>query len=107
MAFFTNHADFSPGEKIMLAEKLSDASLKQARVIEARKLEKVESSEMGKIKLKHPFNNLDDSRGFWNYEVPLIESTFVTEETGTGFVHMAPSHGAEDYDEFVKMMLKY
>ena len=26
----------------------------------------------------------------------------MTEEVGTGFVHMAPSHGAEDYEEFAK-----
>ena len=35
-------------------------------------------------------------------KIPIIDSSIVTEETGTGFVHMAPSHGAEDYEEFLK-----
>ena len=30
------------------------------------------------------------------------EGDFVTEDAGTGFVHMAPSHGADDYELFVK-----
>ena len=32
-------------------------------------------------------------------------ASIVTEETGTGFVHMAPSHGAEDFEEFLKKRL--
>ncbi len=92
----------SVGERVLLADKLSDSSLKQARVIVAEKVGKIESKELESNKLKHPFHKLGDSDGFWAYEVPLIESSIVTEETGTGFVHMAPSHGAEDYEEFVK-----
>jgi isoleucyl-tRNA synthetase len=30
--------------------------------------------------------------------VPLLEGEHVTEEAGTGFVHTAPGHGAEDFD---------
>ena len=47
----------------------------------------------------HPFSSLDD---FWNYEVPLIDGEHVNSEAGTGFVHTAPSHGAEDYECFLK-----
>ena len=97
-----NECWLSIGERIVLADKLSDASLKQARVIIAEKVEKVESKELKETKLRHPFSVDTDAQGFWDYEIPLIESSFVTEETGTGFVHMAPSHGAEDYEEFVK-----
>ncbi len=90
------------GEKVMLAEELSEASFKQARVTDAKEIKKVEIEELKRIKLKHPFSYDSNSGDFWNYEIPLIESSFVTDETGTGFVHMAPSHGAEDYEEFVK-----
>ena len=36
------------------------------------------------------------------FEVRLYEGDFVTEDTGTGFVHIAPGHGADDYELFVK-----
>lgn len=31
-------------------------------------------------------------------EVPLLHSKYVTNDTGTGFVHMAPAHGEEDFE---------
>ena len=49
----------------------------------------------------HPFAELN---GYWQYrdDVPMLEGDFVTDDAGTGFVHMAPSHGADDYELFVK-----
>ena len=34
----------------------------------------------------------------YEFAVPLIPSTHVTTEQGSGFVHTAPGHGAEDYE---------
>ena len=42
----------------------------------------------------HPLAKTDP---YWNYRVPLLEGDHVTDEQGTGFVHTAPGHGAEDY----------
>ena len=42
------------------------------------------------------------STAYWDYEVPMLAGDFVTDDAGTGFVHMAPSHGADDYELFVK-----
>ncbi|MCA8834981.1 MAG: class I tRNA ligase family protein, partial [Proteobacteria bacterium] len=39
-------------------------------------------------------------RGFWDYKVRLIPAGHVTDDAGTGFVHIAPSHGADDYELF-------
>ena len=30
--------------------------------------------------------------------MPLLDGDHVTSDTGTGFVHTAPSHGREDFD---------
>lgn len=38
--------------------------------------------------LKHPF---------YDYTVPMLHGNHVTADAGTGFVHTAPSHGAEDF----------
>jgi isoleucyl-tRNA synthetase len=36
-------------------------------------------------------------RGY-DFEVPVLPADFVDNETGTGFVHIAPGHGADDYN---------
>ena len=42
----------------------------------------------------HPLAGLDPGYGF---AVPLLAGDHVTDDAGTGFVHTAPGHGAEDY----------
>ncbi len=46
---------------------------------------------------RHPFH----AQGY-DFEVRLFQGDHVTEEAGTGFVHTAPGHGADDYELFVK-----
>ena len=41
-----------------------------------------------------PLRGYDDA---YAYEAPLLEGDFVTDEAGTGFVHIVPSHGEEDF----------
>ncbi|MFM8981630.1 MAG: class I tRNA ligase family protein, partial [Spartobacteria bacterium] len=45
-------------------------------------------AELAGSKARHPF---------LNREVPVITADFVTMEKGTGQVHIAPGHGADDY----------
>lgn len=33
----------------------------------------------------------------YEFDVPVLKGDFVTEDTGTGFVHIAPSHGEDDF----------
>ena len=35
--------------------------------------------------------------GYWDFDVPLLPGDYVTDDAGTGFVHTAPGHGADDY----------
>ena len=37
-------------------------------------------------------------KGGYDFKVPLLEGEHVTEDTGTGFVHTAPGHGADDFE---------
>ena len=34
----------------------------------------------------------------YDYPVPMLAGDYVTTEQGTGFVHIAPGHGPEDYE---------
>ena len=43
---------------------------------------------------RHPLAALDRHYGF---QVPMLAGDHVTDDAGTGFVHTAPGHGADDY----------
>ena len=37
------------------------------------------------------------AESIYDFEVPLLAGDFVTDEAGTGFVHIAPGHGEDDF----------
>ena len=86
----------------VIANSLAEETLTKARVTKFQKIQNVNNDELNEAICSHPFNALQDANGFWDYDVPIIEGDHVNEEAGTGFVHTAPSHGADDYDCFVK-----
>ncbi len=45
---------------------------------------------------------LKDDTLIYDFDVPMLEGDFVTDEAGTGFVHIAPSHGEDDFFLFLK-----
>ena len=76
-------------ETLLLADKLVPqfcANTKFEPVGEPR--ESFPGSKIDKIKARHPF--LDR-------ESIVLTADFVTMDTGTGAVHIAPGHGADDY----------
>ncbi len=42
----------------------------------------------------------------YEFDVPALAAPFVTDDAGTGFVHIAPSHGEDDYHLGVKNKLE-
>ena len=87
--------EFAPwsqvGDRLIVAEKLAGEVFKAAKVAA---FEKVESVDCEGMVLAHPLADLDSHYGF---AVPLLAGDHVTDEAGTGFVHTAPGHGADDY----------
>ncbi|MER2509704.1 MAG: isoleucine--tRNA ligase [Amaricoccus sp.] len=84
------------GERLVLADKLASSTFQAARVEGYKRIRDVDPE--GLLTL-HPLAEIDQ---FWSYSVPMLEGDFVTDDVGTGFVHMAPSHGQDDYELFVK-----
>ena len=78
------------GEKIILNTSLCE-SVESAAKVSLKFIQEVKNLE--KLKCRHPFYSLG-----YEFDVPLLEGDFVTEDTGTGFVHVAPSHGQDDYE---------
>jgi isoleucyl-tRNA synthetase len=79
------------GEKLVLADDLAQSLREAGRIDEWKRLQDVDPSSIGHC--AHPLN--DDS--YYDFEVRLYKADFVTADAGTGFVHIAPSHGADDY----------
>jgi isoleucyl-tRNA synthetase len=82
-----------PGDKLILADKLATEVFKQARVDSYRRLYEVTDLELERIIGLHPLHGAG-----YVFDVPLLPGDHVTDDTGTGFVHTAPSHGREDFD---------
>jgi isoleucyl-tRNA synthetase len=79
------------GDKLIMADNLAAEVMAAAKVAKFRKVEAVDCQGMV---LAHPLADLDGGYGF---QVPMLAGDHVTEDAGTGFVHTAPGHGADDF----------
>jgi isoleucyl-tRNA synthetase len=82
------------GDRFILSDKLSDEVAKAARVRLERKFEVNQIAFIG-MTCAHP---LAATIPGYDFIVPLFDGDHVTADTGTGFVHTAPSHGRDDFD---------
>ena len=94
----------APGARVVLADSLAESAFAEARV-EAWERE-ADAGGIDAVVCAHPLRAAIGANGFWDYEVPLFAAQFVTADAGTGFVHIAPSHGADDYELAVAKGLK-
>ncbi|WP_018856921.1 isoleucine--tRNA ligase [Rhizobium sp. 42MFCr.1] len=95
----TAENDFGPqpGERLIFAKRLAEESAAKAKVT-LKFVRDVAAAEFAAITCAHPLHGLG---GGYHFEVPLLDGDHVTDETGTGFVHTAPSHGREDFDAWM------
>ncbi|MGF1500727.1 MAG: isoleucine--tRNA ligase [Paracoccaceae bacterium] len=86
-------------ETLVMADALAADILGRARLNEGqwKRVRDVSARELSGRICAHPFREADP---FWDYDVPLLAGDFVTDDTGSGFVHCAPSHGEDDYELF-------
>ncbi|NLC78648.1 MAG: isoleucine--tRNA ligase [Ruminococcaceae bacterium] len=71
------------------AEALVDDVMAQAGITEYEKVATVQGSELERIRVQHPFLERKSL---------VINDGYVTLDTGTGCVHIAPGHGVEDFE---------
>ncbi|MFN3464862.1 MAG: isoleucine--tRNA ligase [Terricaulis sp.] len=81
-----------PGDRLIVAEALVDEVMKAAKVIRHQPIRPVGVDDLTGAVAAHPFRG----RGY-DFDVPLLAGDHVTDDAGTGFVHTAPSHGADDF----------
>ncbi|MDH3234797.1 MAG: isoleucine--tRNA ligase, partial [Alphaproteobacteria bacterium] len=90
-----------PGDRLVIADSQRENFEKAARISEMMPIRPVFRNELRHVICAHPFRGIDGGEGYWDYDVPMLPADYVTEEAGTGFVHTAPGHGADDYMTFV------
>jgi isoleucyl-tRNA synthetase len=84
-----------PGDKLILADKLAEDVMRQARVASFERRVTVPADNLRIMECAHPLATFNAG---YCFGVPLLEGEHVTEDAGTGFVHTAPGHGREDFD---------
>ncbi|WP_346907899.1 isoleucine--tRNA ligase [uncultured Roseibium sp.] len=84
------------GDKLILADALAGAVFEQSRVERYEHVRAVTPEELAALTLAHPFRDLD--LGGYQFDVPMLDGDHVTDDAGTGFVHTAPGHGADDFE---------
>jgi isoleucyl-tRNA synthetase len=92
--------EFAPwskvGDRLIIADKLAEDVRKAAKVAKWRRAEPVDPTG---LVCAHPLAQFDEGFAF---DVPLLAGDHVTDDAGTGFVHTAPGHGADDYLVWLK-----
>jgi isoleucyl-tRNA synthetase len=92
-------------QTVLLAAPLRDLfGIRHAKFLEATKgiklhdfeeVLRVKGSDLAGTIARHPMHHLG---GFFAEPRPLLPGDFVTTESGTGLVHMAPDHGEDDFE---------
>ena len=80
------------GDQLLVAFALLDAFVKDAGIMAHHAVHVFHGSELAGTVVAHPWRG----QGY-DFDMPLLAGDFVTTEQGTGFVHMAPAHGEDDF----------
>ncbi|HUN42312.1 MAG TPA: isoleucine--tRNA ligase [Acetobacteraceae bacterium] len=89
----TDGARARVGEKLLVALELLPQFCTDTGIATHHVLHVFKGTALAGIVCAHPLRG----RGY-DHDVPLLFGDFVTTEAGTGFVHIAPGHGEEDFD---------
>ncbi len=81
-----------PGETLVIAEALLPEVAAAGGIESYEILHRLKGSDLAGTVCRHPLHG----RGY-DFPVPLHPAGFVEVDTGTGFVHIAPGHGYDDW----------
>ena len=84
------------GERVLVVRELLDSLLASAKITQHSVVATLTGEQLAGSVLAHPWRSQDVGGGY-DFDVPLLAGDHVTTDTGTGFVHIAPGHGADDF----------
>ena len=80
------------GDRLVAAAELLETFRGDCGLEEITEVARLKGAELAGTVCAHPLRGQD-----FDFGVSMYAGDFVTTETGTGFVHIAPSHGEDDY----------
>jgi len=80
------------GERLVLGSALREQVAQEAQLGDYRVVAEIGGAELNGAVCAHPFRG----QGY-DFDVPVLHGGFVTMDQGTGFVHIAPGHGTDDW----------
>ncbi len=86
-----------PGERLVLNRDLAPQVMADAKIAAYSELATVAGADLAGTVARHPLSAHAEAKGGYGFPVPLLPGDFVTADTGTGFVHIAPGHGEDDW----------
>ena len=86
------------GETLVLAKSLLQPVAGDLGIVGHRVAAEFKGADLAGTLAAHPLRGAEGTAGGYDFEVPLLAADFVTLDQGTGFVHIAPGHGADDYE---------
>ena len=88
------------GARYIVAKALATEFVEAARIgeVEVSLDDRATGAELAGTVCAHPLRGAADAEGYYDFDVKVFTGDFVTTEAGTGFVHIAPGHGEDDYE---------
>lgn len=80
--------EINGSECLILATDLVEAVMQRSNISDWKSLARCKGSDLELLRFKHPLFDFDE---------PIVLGDHVTADAGTGAVHTAPGHGAEDF----------
>jgi isoleucyl-tRNA synthetase len=80
------------GDRLVFADVLAADVAESCGITAMHRETDVPTQAFATTVLQHPLNG-----NGYDHDVPMLAGDYVTTEQGTGIVHIAPGHGAEDY----------
>ena len=80
-------------EAISYREALREGLMQSAQITAHKVVERIKGVDLAGTVCRHAWHG----KGY-DFDVRLLQGDFVTADAGTGFVHIAPGHGADDYE---------
>ncbi len=82
-----------PGQRLLFAADLLETALAETGITGHDVFWRGTGADLDGVVCRHPLRG----QGY-DFDVPAHPGGFVTTEQGTGFVHIAPGHGADDWE---------
>ncbi|MDP9127708.1 MAG: class I tRNA ligase family protein, partial [Pseudomonadota bacterium] len=95
------------GDRVVVASTLVEAFYKEAKIARGRTAATLHHQDLAGTVASHPLRHGASFEAYFAYDVPLYYADFVTTDAGTGFVHIAPGHGEDDFNLGQKYKIKF